>query len=229
VKFGEALPEVSAEDWARTPPDSVKAVLAAVLERMTLLDARVRELEDRLNTTSRNSSKPPSSDRPSVPPTPTKRSKRKKGGQKGHPRHTRALLPPEQVDATHVLRPEACRHCQHRLSGADPAPWCHQQIEAPPQLRQVTEWQLHQLACEACGKATRASLPGAARGVFGPRLQALTALLTGRFKLSHQEVPEHACPDSVETPCWRPFRHAARGRYFISTSSTPTTAVTRRS
>lgn len=189
MKFGEGLPEVSAEDWARTP-DSVKGLLAALLERMAALETRVRELEDKLNTTSRNSSKPPSSDPPSVPPSSGKRSKRAKGGQKGHPRHTRALLPPEQVDRTHVLRPAACAHCRAALSGDDPTPQRHQQIEVPVSLRQVTEWQLHRLACAACGKATRAALPDDARGAFGPRLHALTALLVGRFKLSHREVPE---------------------------------------
>ncbi len=48
-------------------------------------EARVAELERRLNRSSRNSSLPPSQDPPSAPPRPGgKRSGRGRGGQLGH-------------------------------------------------------------------------------------------------------------------------------------------------
>ena len=49
----------------------------------------------------------------------------------------------------------------------------------------VTEYQLHQLVCPACGEVTRAEVPpGVPTGGFGPRVQAITALCTGAYHLS---------------------------------------------
>src|ERR671933_2146085 len=43
--------------------------------------------------------------------------------------------------------------------------------------------------CPACGKRTRADLPaGVPQRSFGPRLTAVVALLTGRYRLSRREV-----------------------------------------
>src|SRR5947209_1883950 len=43
--------------------------------------------------------------------------------------------------------------------------------------------------CLACGKRTRAELPaGVPRRPFGPRLTAVVALLSGRYRLSRREV-----------------------------------------
>jgi transposase len=43
--------------------------------------------------------------------------------------------------------------------------------------------------CPACGKRTRADLPaGVPRRAFGPRLTAVVALLSGRYRLSRREV-----------------------------------------
>ena len=75
------------------------------------LRARLTEYEHRLNKTSRNSSKPPSSDglgKPKAPVKPAKGS-RPSGGQAGHKGHT--LRRSNKVD--HILdhRPTSCAHC----------------------------------------------------------------------------------------------------------------------
>lgn len=196
MTFGEGLPEVSAEDLAKTP-ESVRALLVAMAARIVDLEARVAALEaenaalrERLGLTSRNSSKPPSSDGPAAPPRTGPPTGRKRGGQPGHRKHSRALVPAERVDALHDLRPSACGRCHAPLTGSDPDPLRLQQVEVPAKLCHVTEWRLHRLTCAACGGRTRAAPPPEARAAFGPRLQALTALLVGRFKLSHREVPE---------------------------------------
>src|SRR3989304_2236015 len=63
------------------------------------LEARVAELEQRLNRSSRNSSLPPSQDPPSAPPRPrTRASGRRPGGQPGAEGSNRPLLPLAQVD-----------------------------------------------------------------------------------------------------------------------------------
>src|SRR5579885_2511605 len=72
------------------------------------LEARVRELEALLARNSGNSSRPPSSDRPgSPPPARPKRPGRSRGGQPGHEKHSRELVPPERVNRTVVVKPKA--------------------------------------------------------------------------------------------------------------------------
>jgi hypothetical protein len=56
--------------------------IGELIEANRRLEARVAELEQRLNRTSHNSSLPPSQDPPSAPPRPQKpQSGRKPGGQ----------------------------------------------------------------------------------------------------------------------------------------------------
>ena len=100
------------------------------------------------------------------------------------------MLPIEAVDEIRPVVPSGCEHCHAALMGLDASPVRHQQVEVPEKLRHVTEWQVHTLTCSDCGKQTTGQLPEGVPDVFGPRLTALTALLVGRFRLSHREVPE---------------------------------------
>ncbi|MCA9113218.1 MAG: hypothetical protein KDA52_24915 [Planctomycetaceae bacterium] len=94
------------------PPELAEEMTPAVLAFVESLLGRIAELEARLGMTPQNSSLPPSSQYPHARPVPQKPSgKRKRGGQKGHPKHERTLLPPERVDETFVLKPSACRRC----------------------------------------------------------------------------------------------------------------------
>lgn len=192
---GSNLPEVPDDDWAATPA-SVRHLVAVLLARLTLLEARVAEqdreiarLREQLGKTSRNSSKPPSSDPPGAPePPPGSKSTRKRGGQKGHPKHSRERLPPDRV---HDCVPQACAHCDHRLEGRDADPAWHQVVEIPVVLRMVTEYLLHTLECPRCHEVTVGTLPeGVSESGFGSRLHGLVALLTGRYRQSKRMVSE---------------------------------------
>ena len=70
--------------------------IARQQEQITALQQRVAELEERLRKNSRNSSKPPSSDAPSVEGQKKPKSGRKRGGQPGHKGRKRELLPRER-------------------------------------------------------------------------------------------------------------------------------------
>jgi transposase len=181
-----ATPPIPQELWDQTPA----AAQAAVLALVQALERRIAALEARLGQDSSNSSKPPSSDPVHVqrrPPRPP--SGRKRGGQRGHERHTRALIPPERLTSVVECRPPACRGCGHDLGGDDPEPRRHQVAELPEVRPDVVEYRLHRLACPRCGAATRGELPaGVPRGAFGPRLQATVALLTGAYRLSKRQV-----------------------------------------
>ena len=116
-----ARPPLPAHLWDRLPPEA-RALILALRAEVAELRARVREqqgqiqeLQERLNQNASNSSRPPSTDPPTVkrrPPRPA--SGRLSGGQPGHQRRQRPLLPP---DHTQVLKPPQCRRCGHALTG----------------------------------------------------------------------------------------------------------------
>ncbi len=179
------------------PPAAQAAILALLQQyeqRLQALQRKVDQLTERLNQNSTNSSRPPSSDPPHVkrrPPKPS--SGRKKGGQPGHARQQRPLVPPQQVKQTIPLMPSACRKCGHALHGEDPHARRHQVAEIPPVQAEVTEYRLHRLTCIACGTRTCASLPaGVPTGAFGPRLQAWLAILAGGYRLGKRPIRQLA-------------------------------------
>lgn len=155
-----------------------------------LLLAKISELEARLNKTPRNSSLPPSSEHPHAKPAPLKEKTGKKpGGQPGHPKHERALIPTNECQSVISLKPERCRRCGKVLAGRDPEPLRHQVWELPVIQPLVTEYQLHRLTCSCCRESTCARLPpGVPHSQAGPRLVALTALLMGCFRQSKRRV-----------------------------------------
>lgn len=183
---------ISAEEWAQTPR-AVQEFVLVLVAHVQALEAEIAGLRERVNRNSRNSSRPPSSDGPEVPRKPCQRAKsgRKRGGQKGHKGAKRKLIPVEQVKEVHHVKPDVCRDCGHALAGEDPEPYRHQVTEIPPVVAEVTEYRLHSLACPACGTETRAQLPnGVPQGAFGPRLQAMVSLLSGRYHLSKRDTSE---------------------------------------
>src|SRR3982750_4898311 len=122
-------PPIAEPLWQTVPPEA----LAALRARFESLERRIADLEERLNKNSTNSSKPPSSDPPSVkrrPPSPP--SGKKRGGQPGHARHARPLVPPEAVRQVLQCKPPECRWCGEALAGDDPEPLRHQVAEVPP-------------------------------------------------------------------------------------------------
>lgn len=172
------------------------AVIAALQQQVRVLEARVRDLEARLNQHAGNSSLPPSANPPGAPPPVTKApTGRKPGGQPGHLGHLRLRLPPERVQEVVLYVPTHCDRCQAPLPAqADPddnEPTWQQVIELPELRVAVTEHQAHSRTCTWCGTVTRAVLPAAVRahGV-GPRLTAVLAYLTGRYRLSKRDAAE---------------------------------------
>jgi transposase len=169
-----------------------------LMEANERLEARVAELERRLNRSSRNSSLPPSQDPPSAPKRPGKKgSGRKRGGQDGHEGRHRRLVPPERVDEIVEHWPERCRSCAHVFAEPERVdavePWRHQVAELPPIAVRVTEHRLHGLCCPECASQTRAELPdGVSRSAFGPRLQAAVATLAIRNRVSRRDLVELA-------------------------------------
>jgi transposase len=110
--------------------------LSATVAQPQATIARLEGQRASAHKDSSTSSKPPSSDlvKPPKPQPAQGQDQREIGGQPGHPKHERALFPPEQVNGgfhDHYL--ELCPACGHGLQGADGAPRVVQQLD----LREV--------------------------------------------------------------------------------------------
>lgn len=179
-------------DVARCPGCSERDARIADLEK------RLAEVESRLKTNATNSSIPPSANPLGADkPVRKKRSKRKRGGQPGHPPHLKELLPPDRVTRTIQLLPVECAQCHAPLLAQpgpdDPQPKRFQTIELPPITVEVTEYQAHARTCSCCGAVTEVAIPAQLRAhSVGPRLTATLSYLTGCHGLSKRGVEEIA-------------------------------------
>src|SRR5947207_10170970 len=141
-----AMPPISPEQLDALPPE-IRAVVQALIDhyegRLGVLRAENEVLRTEVARTkaelaagqknSRNSSKPPSTEHPHAKPLPPAKpqSQRPRGGQPGHEKHERALIPAEECSAICDHRPKKCRGYGGRLSGTDPVPLRHQVWELP--------------------------------------------------------------------------------------------------
>jgi transposase len=177
--------------------DELVAANERLVDANERLEARVAELERRLNRSSRNSSLPPSQDPPSALPRPRgKGSGRKRGGQQGHEGRYRRLLPPEQVGEVVEHWPERCRSCAHEFVGSElvdvAEPSRRQVAELPPIAVRVTEYRLHRVCCPECATVTVAEPAAVSRWAFGPKFQAAVVTLAVRNRVSRRDTTELA-------------------------------------
>jgi transposase len=191
-------PPITPEQLAALPP-AVQALLRAIIDHY---ERRIAELEARLAKSPQNSSLPPSSQHPHAkPPANKSKSQKKPGGQPGHPKHERTLIPVDQCAAVHDYRPRKCRSCGSKLSGSDPIPLRHQVWELPEIQPLVTEHRCHRVACSGCGTVTCGQLPaGVPQGQAGPRLISFVALLMGCFRQSKRKTALFLS-NILNTPC----------------------------
>ena len=160
------------------------------------LKTQVRDLTARLKQNSSNSSKPPSSDPPWIPPfNPKKPSGKSPGAQPGHTGFFRTRLPAERL--SHIVNyiPQTCVHCQSNLTEqCDPhlleTSW-HQVAELPSVLAEITEHRAHQRTCACCGKMTSAKIPDEIREhCTGPKLAATLSYMSGCLHSSKRAIQD---------------------------------------
>jgi len=183
----------SESDWLATPAPVRRYVehLEQRIERLettvALLVKRIEELESRLNQNSQNSSKPPSSDPPyQRPERGSKKSKRRRGGQKGHVGHRQELLKPTEVV---TLEPGRCTcGCERCRAGSLRSFYTHQWIELPEIRMQVKHVVLKKAQCSGCRRWVKATLPQEYHAGYGPRFSALVVELSGIQGISRQAV-----------------------------------------
>ena len=117
-----AMPPIAPEQLAALPPE-IRAVVQALIDhyegRLGVLRAENKALRSEVARTkveltasqknSRNSLKPPSTEHPHAKPLPPAqpKSQRPRGGQPGHEKHERALIPAEECSAICDHRPKS--------------------------------------------------------------------------------------------------------------------------
>ncbi len=146
------------------------------------------ELKARLNSNSKNSSKPPSSDGYTRKPAFSKKAKGKQGGQKGH--KGRTLRQVEHPDKIVDCMPNNCS-CGHKFTKDQLAlSETRQVFDLPQPCLEVTEYQIHKATCSICGEVHTGNSPENVNAPvqYGNGVRAYAVLLNVHFKLPFKKI-----------------------------------------
>jgi transposase len=182
IPLPDGLP-LDAATWEQTPL-AVRQWVVRQEARLRTLEARIADLEARLQQRSHNSDRPPSSDPPYEKPTGRPGAQGRPGAKPGHPGHRQALLAPTEVIE---VKPSACACGQTECLDTSPY-YTHQVIELPEIQMVVRHFVLYAAYCPQCGKLTKAPVPPEAAAGQGPRLTALIGELSGSQRTSRSAV-----------------------------------------
>lgn len=162
---------------------ATEAKLNETLNLLKIALERISELEERINKNSKNSSKPPSTDRKGSFSNDNKKSKKPRSGI------SREFLPPDQIDHFHTCTLDICPCCGSNQIVDQNQPLLLQQVELPQVKAVTTQFICTKYICTLCGEKSFADLPkGIPNSAFGSRLMALIATLTGVFHLAKRDA-----------------------------------------
>lgn len=169
--------------------ESAHALIDELLELVRSLEARLSRFEEQQGTSSRNSSKPPSSDSPEQRNQRQSKPKstRKRGAQPGHSKHQRVLLDESAIPDGHIHRHYPDFQCPcggMRQLSAVPAVR-HQVFDLPEVHYDVDEHQLFEGICCCCRETARGALPPTVpTGQMGAGLISWITLMNGAYNQS---------------------------------------------
>ena len=130
---------VVTEEWIARQPPEVQAIIRALVDKIAKLEAELAELRRQgKGKTPQNSSLPPSRQHPHAKPASGKpKSKKKRGGQPGHGKHERPLIPTEDCDGVEppLTVIETCRQQRRNVfEYLTAAVHCHLACQPAPSL-----------------------------------------------------------------------------------------------
>ncbi len=185
-------------------PDAVIALVKDLFKgfelQIAIFEARIRQLESQINTNSKNSSRPPSSDGLAMTKSLRKKSGKKSGAQKGHPGHTLEMT--ESPDKVEVHKVEQCQSCGAWIADHPAKAVERRQVfDVPPPKLIVTEHQAEHKTCPRCGACNKASFPeGVTQPVqYGPETKAL-AVYFNQYQLIPFDRVEELFKDMFGQP-----------------------------
>ena len=174
--------------------EQLQSVVISQADHIEKLEARIKELEEKLGLNSQNSSKPPSSDDPFAKgkkeSSSNKGSVKKRGGQKGHAGHTlQQTLHPDKIVS---LTSSCCKHCHHPLHEEDSVDVQKRQVYDIQITMEATEYRAAIYRCPACSQTTRSPFPEdvKAQAQYGEKLQALVAYLNTYQMLPYERIAQ---------------------------------------
>jgi transposase len=176
--------------------ERLQAQVAALTTTVAELQAALAQVLAQLAAArkdSSTSSKPPSSDivKPPQPAPPPGQEQRPRGGQRGHTKHERHVVPPELLSVPpHDYFPEICPDCGLGLRPAGDDARIVQQVEMTGVPILIEEHRSHPGWCPSCCKVHYAALPAVVEhgGLAGPRLTTLIAYLKGACHASYSTI-----------------------------------------
>ena len=161
---------------------------SALKEENSELKARIAELESQINSNSRNSSKPPSSDGYKKKPAFPRKKKGKQGGQQGH--KGRTLQQVEHPDKTVIHKPGPCS-CGHVFNDDELIVAETRQVFDLPQPRlEVIAHQLLKGQCPKCGKWHKGIAPEGVNAPvqYGNGVKTLVVLLNVDYRIPFKKI-----------------------------------------
>lgn len=164
--------------------DELLKIVADQQQTIERLEKRVQELEERLNLNSKNSSKPPSTDKKKNKQSP------KGGAKRGHAGHFRKLFPQEKVTKQVISPLTICPHCGSK-DLRKKSSQILQQVELPDIDPIVTQIECERAKCECCHKNLKAPFPEEYQhSHFGPRLITFIGMCSSVYRLSKRSTRE---------------------------------------
>ena len=172
----------------------VATQVAELAQQLAKQGEVLHELQARLAKTSRNSSKPPSSDgygKLKRTESLRKSGDKPNGGQPGHDGQT--LMASEQPDRTLTHAVPSCGHCQASLQGVEVVGYEERQVFDLPAIRiEVTAHRAEIKVCPACGSTTKGGFPEAVTQAvqYGPRVNTWASYFTNQHHIPVERTTE---------------------------------------
>ncbi len=172
----------------------VAAQVTELAQQLAKQGEILQEFQARLAKSSRNSSKPPSSDGyGKVKRTESLRKSGDKpnGGQPGHEGQT--LMASEHPDRVETHEVPSCAHCQASLADIESVGYEERQVFEIPAIRiDVTAHRAEIKVCPACGSASKGPFPESVTQAvqYGPAVQTWASYFTNQHHIPVERTTE---------------------------------------